>query len=95
MPLCQLVNLTIYNVFLIQPGIQGFHWSGTTPTDGQTMHLYTGDNLTIPWKYILDPACEAIGIIYWYFHGQSEELIAVDVQARPVIEPSYSNRAQV
>ena len=76
---------------LIFPGIQGITWSPESPGDGSTVSLCSGQDLVVPWTYLLDNG-DTVGTVQWFFDGQSQEMIAIASHGHFFSEPVFGGR---
>ena len=56
------------------------------------LYACEGDSVTLPWTYALDTG-DTINQIEWYYHGASEEMIAIQAHGGFFAYPAFANRA--
>ena len=62
--------------------------------DGDPVYVCAGENLLLPWNVSESSEKEGIEDIQWFFHGRSQEMIAMYADGNFLATASFSNRVQ-
>lgn len=82
----------IFFLFVYPQNLQSASWTPDL-SNGDRKYACNGHDLTLPWKFILSQH-ETLEDIQWFYHGNSEELVAIFVHGSFFTPPPFSGRVQ-